>query len=395
MEPIGKNIDYAIYIATLLHRLHEGGTLAADEQEAIAAWQAANGADPILQDRKAITNELRQLKNYDTATAVRTIFGQLDMAVPSRVRRMDTILRWSAAAAVILIMGAIGMLYINRPPNNQTLISLKPKPILPPGGNKAILTLADGSAIVLDSAHNGHLALQGKTDIEKSDGQLTYKKAETTTETLYNTITTPRGGQYAVTLADGTKIWLNAASSLKYPTAFAGMTRQVELTGEAYFEIAADLQKPFKVRLNGMDVQVLGTRFNIKAYQDDTTIRTTLLDGAVKLSAATAGESLLKPGQQAILRPNQRHFTIREVNTNNAVAWRNGYFAYENEDIHDIMKDMSRWYNVDVEYNNHSIERKFGGTISRYQNAEDMLQVLELTGSVHFSIKNKKIIVMP
>jgi ferric-dicitrate binding protein FerR (iron transport regulator) len=395
MEPNGKNIDHAIYIATLLHRLHEGETLAADEQEAIAAWQAANGTDAFLQNRKAITDELRQLKKYDAAGAVKTIFGQLDLAVPSRVRRMDTILRRSAVAAVILIIGAISVLYINRPPDNRTLISQKPKPILPPGSNKAILTLADGSTIVLDSARNGHLALQGKTNIEKSDGQLTYKKVETTTEALYNTITTPRGGQYAVTLADGTKIWLNAASSLKYPTAFAGTTRQVELTGEAYFEIAADQSKPFKVRLNGMDVQVLGTRFNIKAYQDDTTIRTTLLDGAVKLSAATAGESILKPGQQGALRPNQHHFTIREVNVNNAVAWRNGYFAYDNEDVHDIMKDMSRWYNVDVEFNGHLIDNKLGGTISRYQNAEDVLQILEMTGAMHFKIKDKKIIVMP
>ncbi|MDO6433518.1 FecR domain-containing protein [Flavitalea sp. BT771] len=395
MEPNGKNIDHAIYIATLLHRLHEGDPLAPDEQEAIAAWQAANGDDTFLQNSKAITDELRRLKNYDTAGAVKTIFGQLGLAVPSRVRRMDTILRWSAVAAMLLVIGAVSVLYFNRPPNNQATITHKPKPILPPGGNKAILTLADGSAIVLDSARNGHLALQGKTNIEKSDGQLMYKNAATTTETLYNTITTPRGGQYAVTLADGSKIWLNAASSLKYPTAFAGTTRQVELTGEAYFEIAADLSKPFKVRLNGMDVQVLGTRFNIKAYQDDTTIRTTLLDGAVKLSAATAGESLLKPGQQATLRPNQRRFTIREVNVNNAVAWRNGYFAFENEDIYGIMKDMSRWYNVDVEFSSHSIESKLGGTLSRYQNAEDVLQVLELTGSVHFSINKKKIIVMP
>jgi ferric-dicitrate binding protein FerR (iron transport regulator) len=308
---------------------------------------------------------------------------------------MDPIGRWSSVAAVLLICLTATLFYIqHRGRTIQTPKFSNTRGILPPGGNKAILTLADGSTIQLDSSRNGHLAFQGETNIVKADGLLTYK-GTATTEILFNTISTPRGGQYAVTLADGTKIWLNAASSLKYPTAFTGTSRSVELTGEAYFEVAGDKSKPFTVRLNGMDVQVLGTKFNIKAYQDDASIRTTLVDGAVRLTASGAGEALLKPGQQGVWSQQLPRFMVREVNTNNEVAWRNGYFAFDNENIHDIMKDLSRWYNIDIEFRNNLIEKKFGGTVSRYQNAEEVLEILELTGSVHFSIKDKKIIVMP
>lgn len=390
-----KNIDHAIYIATLLRRRDEEEILSADEQQLIEEWQAAHGTEPLFQDRKAVVAELRHLNDYDTGDAVKSIYDKLGIATPSRVRRIDMLLKWSAVAAVLLIFAAVTILYLDRPHTGQIPIAAKPKPILSPGGNKAVLTLADGSAIVLDSARNGQIAIQGKTDIEKTDGRLTYKGAATATEILYNTITTPRGGQYALTLADGTKVWLNAASSLRYPTAFAGSSRSVELTGEAYFEVTGDVSRPFRVRLNGMDVQVLGTRFNIKGYPDDVSIKTTLVEGAVRLSAPAAGEALLKPGQQGVWSQEQSRFLVQTVNADMATAWIKGYFAFDNESINDIMKDIARWYNVDVEFRDNTIKRNFGGTISRYQYAEDVLEMLQLTGSIHFRVKDKKIIVMP
>lgn len=397
MASTEENISHAIYIATLIRRRHEKEDLSSDEQKAVEEWQAIHDPDQTLldelQDRKATTARLRELNAYDANNAVGEIFHQLGIAVPSKVRRLNSLLRWSAAAAVILAFSTLALRYIQGDsPTGHTLATSRTA--LPPGGNKATLTLADGSTIVLDSAHNGLLTLQGKTNIVKADGQLTYEGVSTK-EILYNSISTPRGGQYAVTLADGTKIWLNAASSLKYPTSFSGTTRQVELMGEAYFEVAGDKSKPFTVRLNGMEVQVLGTSFNIKAYQDDASIRTTLVDGAVRLSAHAGEQALLKPGQQGLWSQQQPHFLVRQVNTNNEIAWRNGYFAFDNANIRDIMKDISRWYNVDIEFQNSSIEKNFGGTVSRYQNAQDVLEILESTGSVHFKIKDKKIIVMP
>jgi len=398
MEPNEENINHAVHIATLIRRLHEKEILSAEEEEELMQWQQEDGNQKLLeqlQDRKAVATELRQLKAYDTDSAVKGIFNQLGIAVPASVRKMNPILRWSSVAALVLICLTATLFYIQHGGRAiQTPKLSNTRGAIPPGGNKATLTLANGSTILLDSARNGHLAFQGKTNIVKVDGQLTYKGTGAT-EILFNLISTPRGGQYAVILADGTKIWLNAASSLKYPTAFTGTSRSVELTGEAYFEVAGDKSKPFKVRLNGMDVQVLGTKFNIKAYLDDESVKTTLVDGSVKLSAVIAGEALLKPGQQGIWSQQQPRFTIREVNTNNEIAWRNGYFAFDNENIHDIMKDLSRWYNVDIEFGNNLIEKKFGGTVSRYQNAEEVLEMLELTGSVHFNVKGKKIIVMP
>jgi len=398
MEPNEENINHAVYIATLIRRLHEKEILSAAEEEVLMQWQQEDGNQQLLnelQDRQAVTTELRQLKAYDSKGAVKGIFNQLGIAVPARVRKMNPFLRWSSVAAVVLICLTATRFFIQR--GGRTMPAPKfshTGGALTPGSNKATLTLADGSTIILDSTHNGHLAFQGKTNIVKTDGQLTYKGTGAA-KTLFNSISTPRGGQYAVTLADGTKIWLNAASTLKYPTAFTGSSRSVELTGEAYFEVAGDKSKPFTVRLNVMDVQVLGTRFNIKAYQDDASIKTTLLDGAVRLTAPGTREALLKPGQQGEWSQQQSRFMVWNVNTNNEVAWRNGYFAFDNENIHDIMKDLSRWYDIDVEFRNNSMEKKFGGTVSRYQNAEEVLEVLELTGSVHFSIKDKKIIVMP
>ncbi|HVU55229.1 MAG TPA: FecR domain-containing protein [Puia sp.] len=391
-----ENIDHAVYIAGLLRRRDEMEMLTSVEQKLIEEWETVYGADPLFRDRKAVVAELRQLNAYDTQDAVKHIYGKLGMAIPSRVRKIGGILKWSVAAAVLLIFAAVKILYFDRSHTNQQPVALKPGHTLQPGGNRATLTLADGRVIELDSTHNGQIAVQGQTDIVKEEGRLTYnKKSPTTAEVLYNSIATPRGGQYALTLADGTKVWLNAASSLRYPTAFAGGARLVELTGEAYFEVTGDKSRPFKVRLNGMDVQVLGTRFDIKGYPGDASIKTTLVDGSVKLSDAAAGEVVLKPGQQGLWSPQQSRFLVRTVNTDMAIAWMKGYFAFDNEPIHDIMKDLARWYNVDVEFRDTAIKKNFGGTISRYQYAEEVLEMLQLTGSVHFKVKDKKIVVMP
>lgn len=266
-----------------------------------------------------------------------------------------------------------------------------------PGGNKAILTLADGSTIVLDSANNGAITKQGNmTVIKLNDGEITYSpetrnlKPETV---AYNTITTPRGGQYQLVLADGSKVWLNAASSLTYPTAFAGKERKVTLTGEGYFEVAHDATKPFKVDVAGKEeVEVLGTHFNVNAYGDDDAIRTTLLQGTVRVTEKKESV-LIKPGEQAVLQHAGLKIN-KEANLEDVIAWKEGFFYFDNSDMSMVMKEISRWFNVEVSYPQGIPNEKYWGSIRRDQNLSDVLTVLKESG-VHFSIEGNTVVVSP
>jgi transmembrane sensor len=302
------------------------------------------------------------------------------------------------AAAIILIIAGSILFYALRQ-NKPAGMGRRPVAIssneLPPGTNKAVLTLSNKSTVVLDDARKGKLAQQGSSEVTRlANGQLIYKpingKAE---EVVFNTLTTPRGGQFKLTLPDGSDVWLNAASSITYPTAFSGNERKVEITGEAYFEIAHDTRKPFKVALNGMEVKVLGTHFNINGYTDEANIKTTLLEGSVRLSNGNS-TVLLKPGQQAQLAINGRLNVVSDVDIDQIVAWKNGYFSFSRADLRSVMRQIARWYDVDIKYEGKIPERQFGGKINRNSNAAEVLKVLE-ESKVHFRIENKIIIVTP
>ena len=226
-------------------------------------------------------------------------------------------------------------------------------------------------------------------------GLLTYKGSNKQEgKVLYNTITTPRGGQYQVELPDGTAVWLNAASSLTFPTAFVGSVRRVELTGEAYFEVTRDPKRPFHVSTNNTDVQVLGTHFNIMSYPDEENIKTTLLEGSITLTA-NGLTKLLHPGIQAIVNKQTNAIEESKANIKQVMAWKNGEFRFRNTDIKELMRQVGRWYDVDIEYQTKSTNQYFTASLPRMQNISALLQVLELTGTVHFRIDNKKIIVLP
>jgi ferric-dicitrate binding protein FerR (iron transport regulator) len=280
-----------------------------------------------------------------------------------------------------------------------------------PGGNKAMLTLANGSTIVLDSAQDGTLAQQGTTKIIKLDGgALAYRAAtdskgqatdQAIGQTGYNTIATPRGGQYRIILPDGSKVWLNAASSLRFPAAFTGGERTVELKGEAYFEIAKNAEKPFHVRVpaggtggEDMDVEVLGTSFNVMAYANEEKIHTTLLEGKVKVKQGVLAENL-SPGRQATVDQTTHAMEVTEGNIDQAVAWKDGLFRFKETDIRELMRQVERWYDVEVVYRTTRGDQDFTGVVSRDKNVSTLLQMLELTGTVHFRIEGKKIIVLP
>jgi transmembrane sensor len=304
-------------------------------------------------------------------------------------------LAFAASIVGLIVLGSF--FFFNKNGNNGSVKTSKTerfKNDVSPGGDKAILTLADGSTIVLDEAQNGTLAQQGSAKIIKLGGKLSYDLiTKNAKEVVYNTISTPKGGQYQLELPDGSLVWLNATSSIHFPTAFVGKERKIEITGEAYFEIAKNREMPFIVAVNGAEVQVLGTHFNVNAYNDEENVNTTLLEGSVKFVNGD-NTSLLKPGQQSQLAKNGAVRIVNDVNVEEVVAWKNGLFDFENANIETVMRQLSRWYDVEIEYNGKT-DDLFIAEMPRNIKLSDALKALELTGKVKFEINGKRIIVMP
>jgi transmembrane sensor len=291
---------------------------------------------------------------------------------------------WIASAACVAGVGFFIFLQLQHKkiPKANTLSSLEKKDI-PPGSNKATLTLADGKKIPLDSN------ISGNSFVNIKDSTISYVA---TAGLGYNTLSVPRGGQYHVLLADGTQVWLNAASSLRYPVSFSGNERKVELSGEGYFEVAKDPSKPFHVMARGADIAVLGTHFNVNAYTEEENISTTLLEGSVKVSFNDKAK-MISPGEQAIVEGSSIILN-RNANIGAAVAWKNGKFAFDEEKIEPLMRQAARWYDINVKYEG-DIPDHFNADIGRDVPLSRLLHILELTGRVHFELEGKTIVVKP
>jgi transmembrane sensor len=273
-----------------------------------------------------------------------------------------------------------------------------------PGKSGAVLTLADGSQLVLDSMGNGMVATQNGTQVLLKGGELAYAPAGSVSgEIAYNTMTTPKGRQFQLTLPDGTRVWLNAASSLRFPTAFGGNERLVSVTGEAYFEVARNNKQPFKVNVNGKaTVEVLGTQFNVNAYDNESSIQTTLLNGSVRVSDAktTASAVVLKPGQQARMANDLNQATanniklVNDVDINKVMSWKNGLFDFEGASLSEVMRQIERWYDIEVVYEKGIPNVEFEGKMTKDVPLKDLLTMLDRS-DVHFRIENRKLIVLP
>lgn len=313
-------------------------------------------------------------------------------------KRRSNFRYWVAAASVLIFLAAGTWFWLGTTDQHQTAPSASINTMITPGRNRAVLTLANGEKLDLDDTRSGLISRQGASIVSKTaDGKLAYgtntDMPDKNTVT-YNTIETPRGGQYQLALADGTVVWLNAGSSLKYPTTFTGKERKVELTGEAYFEVAKNREQPFSVALNGMKVEVLGTHFNVMAYNDENTIETTLLEGSVKLTR-DGSSTMLIPNQKGVLNNGASNFQVHAVNAENVIAWKNGFFKFDDENIETIMRRVARWYDVDVSYKGNLKRQNFGGKVPRFEDISKLLTTLELTGTVHFKIDGRRITVMP
>ena len=319
--------------------------------------------------------------------------------------------RMAAAAIVFILLAAGGYWWLNRLPNTD-LATTDNKPAatttvdIAPGGNKAVLTLANGTTISLTDAANGTVAKEGTSVVRKTkDGELEYKPAIGNASTAaqqqlaitFNTLSTPRGGQYKLVLPDGSKVWLNAASSIRYPTVFTGTERKVAITGEAYFEVVHNSQMPFVVEKGNMAVEVLGTHFNINAYDDEEAMKTTLLEGLVKVSSAIGNRqsAILKPGEQVSFSHTSQLSHPIPVQTDEVMAWKNGLFQFENADIRSVMRQLSRWYDVDIAYKQPSeLKDKVSIEFPRSFNLSDVLKIMESTAGVKLQMEGKKIIVL-
>jgi hypothetical protein len=313
---------------------------------------------------------------------------------------------FAVAAMILMAISTSLYFYTNREiiesPAGQ-FVEISTKNDILPGNNKAILTLADGSRISLDDAESGLLASQGNIAITKThNGEIVYeknqsdKKKNALFQSVINTIQTPKGGKYQVRLPDGSKVWLNSASTLSYPTAFTGKERIVKLKGEAYFEIAPNKSVPFRVESDDQIVEVLGTHFNVNSYDDEDFTKTTLIEGSVKVILNTKSNisgktKLLKPGEQSFINSSKSDIRIENADTEKAIAWKNGYFKFKNTPIQEIMREVERWYDVELIYEGNMPTDEFTGFVSNDVNISAVLKILEQSGGVKFTVKGKKL----
>jgi len=304
-------------------------------------------------------------------------------------------------AAVFLIALTIGGYFVLNTNQSSTVKTVNVNNPVLPGENKAILTLADGTQIDLDEKAIGEIGMQEGIRIAKTpDNQLVYitepGEFDRPYKEVYNMVSTPTGGQFQVVLPDGTKVWLNASSSLHYPTKFNAIERKVELKGEAYFEVSKG-KIPFKVVSEGQEIEVLGTHFNVNAYTEEPFVATTLIEGSVKVRSTqndSQGKSvILKPNQQVLL--NQGNMELKEVDVDNFVGWKNNLIVFESQNLDNIMRQIARWYDVEIDFKDESLKnKKFSGKISKYKEVSEVLKMLELTDLVHFDLKERRILVM-
>lgn len=409
-------IERMEYIGDLFFRKLRGG-LDEQEQRTLDSWlseqnPASRKFFEEMQDLEEIRKALRFLYEVDRPAALADVQKKIKGRPEAALRQADLVrplwnpwLRRAAVAAVVLLFAG-GVYWLTRE-HKPDLASLSPeqrfKSDPAPGGEHATLQLDNGQTIVLDSAANGEVASQGATRIVKqADGRLAYsaRAAAPAGRIGYNRISTPRGGQYNVILPDGSKVWLNALSVIRFPTRFTGRQRRVELSGEAYFEVEKNAEMPFIVAVSSgsggsaMEVDVLGTRFNIEAYSDEKAIRATLVDGLVKVKAGSDSTLLTPSRQGSKATDGSGRLLVSTADTSQVLAWKNGLFQFKDAPLETIMRQVSRWYDVDIIYEG-KINQSFSGKIPRTVPASTLLKILESTGTVHFMTKEKKVMVLP
>lgn len=410
-----KEVQRSILIAGLI-RKYRDSSISEEEMLLLDEWKRSREENRVLfeklMDDEMLGDALLEMEETDTGLHVQHIFEKagLDLPVtePPAVRRFlsKRTAQWLAAAALIAAIAGTAWFFADTAARHSADEPIAAIDTILPGSDKAVLTLSDGSQVVLDSNVQDLIKERGNVDILSNGGRLVYDASKLLSgdrqPVSINTITTPRGGQYQVVLPDGTAVWLNAASSISFPTAFTGSERKVTITGEAYFEVARDQSKPFRVSViprvgiagGGMEVTVLGTHFNINAYPDEDAMRTTLVEGSVVIRKAGAQMKIV-PGEQASVAVNGTVFNKSHPDIEEVLAWKNGQFKFSNTGVSALMRQIARWYDVDIRYEGDLSSIHFSGGISRKDNVEKLLEILESEGRVKFLVQGKNITVSP
>ena len=390
--------QFDIIVSLLKKRLQE--PLTTEETALLNQWLAESGENRTmlakLDDSGLIAREMQLIAGAGESIYAKILEQVPELAEPQSERSIPlrtpflrrSFVRYAAAAVILLTAGTYWWLSRQQEPTIPQVVSVKNDSTIAPGKSGAILTLADGSQVVLDSMNNGQLAKQNGSEVIMQDGRLIYDPATANNaEILYNTMTTPRGRQFEITLPDGTHVWLNAASSIRYPTTFSDKQRKVELDGEAYFEVTKNAKQPFIVDARRKSViEVLGTSFNVSAYVNDKSLNTTLIDGSVKVNG-----TVIKPGQQAQVTDLVR--VVNNADVDKVTAWQRGFFNFEGASLEEVMKQLERWYDIEVVYADGIPAVEFGGEFTRNMSLSGVLLALEKAG-VRYRLEGRRLIVL-
>ncbi|WP_186755999.1 FecR family protein [Echinicola salinicaeni] len=385
MNKNSGNIDFSI----IWKKVHT--SLTVEEERQLKDWLAASEEHQDYFDKvRAFYKNGSQFENTNVISkeAWPHVFNKVNL---SQTKRNNRYFLYAASLAASIVL-MIGFLAILKPELFRKEVLLQAESSIVPGTEKAILLMDNGSSYDLSSGKNLSLE-EGGAEISSKGNSLKYNSEKVTEkEVKFNTLVIPRGGQFNLTLADGTQVWLNAGSSLKYPTAFMGNDRTVELTGEAFFEVTKNRKKPFKVISGGQIVQVLGTSFNISSYEEDANIYTTLVEGKVNvyLEDEPQQKQVLVPNHQSVLRKGQNAIARRVVDVNEYISWKEGWFYFKDKSLETIVLDLERWYDVSFQFENQKAKKiPFTGKVRRYENLEDVLKLIEKTGDVNFKIERR------
>lgn len=384
-----------LYYADLISRQINHG-LTPEEQQELDIWKEADPSNQLVYDSLREGDAQQSAIDFMNSLSVDAAWNKVSTAsgisqsgpVVMDSARFRKYYAWAAAAAAVVL----ACFFVLKTKMDQPVQTVGSPVEIFPGGTKATLTLADGKVIFLDGLTNGDIAAEGNVRVIKMDGTLQYNASNDNTEITYNTIQTPRGGKYQLVLADGTVVWLNAASSLRFPVVFRDNERQVELMGEAYFEVKKG-EKPFRVSLqNGSQIEVTGTAFNVNAYQDETLLKATLFEGKINFLMQDKTQALL-PGQQARITNGQTGIKVLDgIDVDEEIAWKNDLFIFKGEDVKSIMREICRWYDIDVVYKGKLNLETFSGIVSRKSNLSQVLKIME-EGGVRFAIEGRTIVV--
>jgi len=390
-----SDIQYFDEIARLI-AMEVSDELNADDMRKLMAWVDESP------DNRRLYSQIKNSNNFNSRNLeyqkidVRAGWKAISSVIEKRRNHFlqKTILKYAATILLPLLVVSGIYFYSNRQANNSKKIIAHTCKILP-GSSKAVLILNSGESVELDSFNNESIREKDGTLIEKSDGKLNYSNSsnEETVQPIYNTLNIPRGGEYNLVLADGTRVYLNAMSSFKYPVKFSGKYREVELSGEAYFQVTKDASRPFIVKTTAINIEVLGTSFNLNAYENTERIVTTLVDGSVKIdSHIKNGSQLLVPEEQAIFDIKSGLTEIKKVDVNLYTAWKDGNFIFYDTRLEEIMSTLTRWYTANVIYANGSVKNlRFSGNLNRYDDINQLLDIIRSTGKINIEIKNKTI----